>query len=95
MNTGSHPALVAKFEEVKADIDAYKFILKSIDGDKATFRLNNGPDFPAEATVEVSDRMMGRFIVQRITSRSVELLDDKIEGRKLTIVLNEGVKARS
>ena len=95
VNSGNHPALVAKFEAVKADIDAYKFILKSIDGDKATFRLNNGPDFPPEETVEVSDRMMGRFIVQRISSLSVDLLDDKIEGRKLTIGLNEGVKARS
>jgi hypothetical protein len=91
----NHPAIAAKFAKVNDDSAAYKFVLKSVDatGTKATFRLNN-PKFEAEAIVEVADRLMDRFIVQRISARQVELSDSKVNGRNLAIRTNEGVESR-
>jgi hypothetical protein len=90
-----HSSVAAKWEEVVDTLAAYKFVLKAVDetGTQATFRLNN-PKFEAEVTVGVADRLMDRFIIQRVSKRNVDLVDEKVEGRKLTIGLNEGVKSR-
>lgn len=90
----NHPDVHAKFESVSREIGLFKFVLKSVDttGTKATFRLNN-PNFEAEVTVELSDRIMDRFIVARISSREVHLNDDRVSGRRLVIGLNEGVRS--
>ena len=90
-----HPSLAAKWEEVVDAVAAYKFVLKSVDetGTQAIFRLNN-PKFDAEVSVGVADRLMDRFIIQRVSKRNVDLVDEKVEGRKLTIGMNEGVKSR-
>lgn len=95
VNIDNHPAVEAKFEEVNKEVAAYKFVLKSIDetATEATFRTNH-PNFPAEVTVQRADRLMDRFIVQRISQHAVELSDDKYDGRKLRIAPNEGVKSR-
>lgn len=95
LNADNSPQVRAKFESVADEVALYKFVLKSVDstGTRATFRLNH-PDFEPEATVEVADRLMDRFIVARITSRGVDLNDDDVPGRKLTIDLNEGVRSK-
>ncbi|MCF6284420.1 MAG: hypothetical protein L3K26_04450 [Candidatus Hydrogenedentes bacterium] len=89
-----HPSVTAKFAEVNDDVATYRFVLKSVDATatKATFRLNN-PKFEAEAIVEVGDRLMERFIIQRISSGKVELSDDRVRGRKLVIRPHEGVES--
>lgn len=88
------PDVRAKFESVSRDASQFKFVLKSVDstGTKATFRLNN-PEFGEEVTVSLADRVMDRFIVARISSREVQLNDDRVSGRRLTIGLNEGVRS--
>lgn len=94
MKVDSDPAIRAKFEEVSRDIGQFKFVLKSVDstGTRATFRLNN-PDFEQEVTVGMADRVMDRFIVAAISSREVQLNDDRVSGRRLAIGLNEGVRS--
>ncbi|MBX3177576.1 MAG: hypothetical protein KF886_09460 [Candidatus Hydrogenedentes bacterium] len=94
VNVDTHSTVQSKFDRVTREIGMFKFVLKSVDpsGEKATFRLNN-PDFPErEQTVEVADRLMDRFIVVRISSRDVDLND--VDGRKLTVPLNDGVRSR-
>lgn len=88
------PAVREKFESVSRDVSQFKFVLKSVDstGTKATFRLNN-PEFGEEVTVSLADRVMDRFIVALITSREVQLNDDRVSGRRLAIGLNEGVRS--
>tara|TARA_R110001592_G_scaffold196738_1_gene444595 strand:+ start:299 stop:1324 length:1026 start_codon:yes stop_codon:yes gene_type:complete len=95
VNVDGAGPVAEKFAQVNDDVALYKFVLKSVDstGTQATFRLNH-PKFEPEATVELADRLLDRFIVQRISSRNVDLLDDKVAGRKLTISVNEGVKSR-
>jgi len=95
VNVDNHPSVAAKFDEVNREVAAYKFVLKAVDatGTEATFRPNH-PDFAPELTVEVADRFMDRFIIQRISARSVDLVDDRAGGRKLSIGVNEGVKPR-
>lgn len=95
VNVDNRPSVIAKFEEVNQVVSAYKFVLKSVDDSEttATFRLNH-PKFEPEATVQVADRLMDRFIIQRISRRGVDLVDEKADGRKLTIAVNEGVKSR-
>lgn len=95
VNIDNHPAIDAKFEEVNAEVAVYKFVLKSVDstGTKATFRLNH-PDYDPEVEVEVADRLLDRFIVQRISKTGVDLSDDKVDGRRLSINVNEGVRSR-
>ncbi len=95
VNIDNHPAIAAKFDEVNAEVAAYKFVLKAIDasGTKATFRLNH-PDYEPEVEVELADRLMDRFIIQRISKTGVDLSDDKVDGRRLNIKVNEGVRSR-
>lgn len=95
VNIDNHPAIDAKFDEVNAEVAAYKFVLKSVDstGTKATFRLNH-PDYEPEVEVEMADRLLDRFIVQRISKSGVDLTDDKVDGRRLSINVNEGVRSR-
>lgn len=95
LNVDSHPSVKARYESVVEEIALFKFVLKSIDpsGTQATFRPNN-PNFEQEVTVQVADRLMDRFIINRISSRDVDLNDDRVSGRKLTISLNEGVRSR-
>lgn len=95
INVDTHPSVQNKYDSLSAEIAKFKFVLKSVDpvAEEATFRLNN-PDYAPEVTVGVADRVMDRFIVQRITSRNVDLLDEKVSRRKLTISLNEGVRSR-
>lgn len=94
LKVDADPAVREKFESVSRELNLFKFVLKSIDesGKSATFRLNNS-DFEPEVTVEMADRLMDRFIVSRITSREVQLNDDHVSGRRLTIGINEGVRS--
>ena len=94
MRVDHHPDIRAKYESVSREVGLFKFVLKAVDstGTKATFRLNNS-DFDAEVTVELSDRIMDRFIVARISSKEVHLNDDRVSGRRLAIGLNSGVRS--
>jgi hypothetical protein len=94
MKVDPDPAVREKYEEVFREVGLFKFVLKSVDTTetKATFRLNN-QNFEPEVTVELSDRLMDRFIVVRISSREVHLKDDRVEGRRLAIGLNSGVRS--
>lgn len=95
INVDTHPSVKAMFESVAADVSMFRFVLKSVDtaAEEATFRPNN-PNYEPEVTVKVADRFMDRFIVNRIFSGGVDLNDDGVPGRKLTISVNEGVRSR-
>jgi len=95
LNVDSHPSVKTRFESVAGEVALFKFVLKSVDttAEEATFRTNNS-NFEPEVTVKVSDRLMDRFIVNRIGSNGVDLNDDGVPGRKLTISVNEGVRSR-
>lgn len=94
MKVDHDPDVRARFESVSREINQFKFVLKTVDstGTKATFRLNN-PEFGEEVTVGLAERIMDRFIVARISSREVQLNDDRVSGRRLAIGLNEGVRS--
>ena len=95
LNVDNSEPVRRKFESVSHEAGLYKFVLKSVNdaGTEATFRLNN-PDYEPEETKEVGDRLMDRFIVVRITSREVDLNDDMVPGRKLSIEINKGVRSK-
>ncbi len=66
-------------QRVERDIQDYGLVLIDVDGDTATFRLNNRFVSEDEATVSEGDRLLERFIVRNVSSRSVQLEDTRVQ----------------
>lgn len=77
----SHKSIREMLDRVHAEVAAFKLVLMSVDMREgtATFRLHD-PNFPlTEQTVREGDYVQDRFLVTRITSSSVRLMDAKVQ----------------
>lgn len=77
----SDPRIRALYNRVVREIAAYKMVLRAIDeeAETATFILNNPYVDATEETVAVGEYLQDRFLVSKITSREVQLLDSRYE----------------
>ena len=79
---------------VSGEVAAYSLVLSDVDvvGQRATFTLHNPGYHTDTETVRVNEMVQGRFLVKRISQKSVRVIDKKVPGhgaeRVLLISLN-------